>query len=174
MPRKKKEDVQAQKSAGQADDIAQAVETRNLFHRFTEDEIDGLNEKVTELTEKKNAFAEKAKLMGDIAKGSDAEIKHTIGLIKEGGEERALECPVEINYTQSTYTVKHPETGDVLDVRPLTAAEKQRELFPQEGPEDAPAADGQSEESLPQEQEAQTEDEEEPELPETEGAPEYD
>lgn len=136
MPRKKKEDVQAQKSAGQADDIAQAVETRNLFHRFTEDEIDGLNEKVTELTEKKNAFAEKAKLMGDIAKGSDAEIKHTIGLIKEGGEERALECPVEINYTQNTYTVKHPETGDVLDVRPLTAAEKQRELFPQEGTEE--------------------------------------
>lgn len=136
MPRKKKEDVQAQKSAGQADDIAQAVETRNLFHRFTEDEIDGLNEKVTELTEKKNAFAEKAKLMGDIAKGSDAEIKHTIGLIKEGGEERALECPVEINYKKNTYTVKHPETGDVLDVRPLTAAEKQRELFPQEGPEE--------------------------------------
>lgn len=133
MPRKKKEDVPAQKSEGQADDIAYAAETRNLFHRFTEDEIDGLNEKVTELTEKKNAFAEKAKLMGDIAKGSDAEIKHTIGLIKEGGEERALECPVEINYTQNTYTVKHPETGDVLDQRPLTAAEKQRDLFPHEG-----------------------------------------
>lgn len=154
MPRKKKEDVQSQKSAGQADDIAQAVETRNLFHRFTEDEIDGLNEKVTELTEKKNAFAEKAKLMGDIAKGSDAEIKHTIGLIKEGGEERALECPVEINYTQNTYTVKHPETGDVLDVRPLTAAEKQRELFPQQGegePEQEEAEQTQSQEAQAQE-----------------------
>ena len=151
MPRKKKEDVQSQKSAGQADDIAQAVETRNLFHRFTEDEIDGLNEKVTELTEKKNAFAEKAKLMGDIAKGSDAEIKHTIGLIKEGGEERALECPVEINYTQNTYTVKHPETGDVLDVRPLTAAEKQRELFPQEGEGEPQDEQAQSQEAQAQE-----------------------
>ena len=151
MPRKKKEEVQAQKSARQADDIAQAVETRNLFHRFTEDEIDGLNEKVTELTEKKNAFAEKAKLMGDIAKGSDAEIKHTIGLIKEGGEERALECPVEINYTQNTYTVKHPETGDVLDVRPLTAAEKQRELFPQEGEGEPQDEQAQSQEAQAQE-----------------------
>ena len=151
MPRKKKEEVPTQKSAGQADDIAQAVETRNLFHRFTEDEIDGLNEKVTELTEKKNAFAEKAKLMGDIAKGSDAEIKHTIGLIKEGGEERALECPVEINYTQNTYTVKHPETGDVLDVRPLTAAEKQRELFPQEGEGEPQDEQAQSQEAQAQE-----------------------
>ena len=151
MPRKKKEEVPAQKSAGQADDIAQAVETRNLFHRFTEDEIDGLNEKVTDLTEKKNAFAEKAKLMGDIAKGSDAEIKHTIGLIKEGGEERALECPVEINYTQNTYTVKHPETGDVLDVRPLTAAEKQRELFPQEGEGEPQDEQAQSQEAQAQE-----------------------
>ena len=151
MPRKKKEEVPAQKSAGQADDIAQAVETRNLFHRFTEDEIDGLNEKVTELTEKKNAFAEKAKLMGDIAKGSDAEIKHTIGLIKEGGEERALECPVEINYTQNTYTVKHPETGDVLDVRPLTAKEKQRDLFPLQGEGEPQDEQAQSQEAQAQE-----------------------
>lgn len=129
MPKKKA----TEKALPQQDEIETALESRNLFHHFTEEELAGLNEKVTDLTEKKNAFAEKAKLMSDIAKGSEAEIKHTIGLIKEGGEERALECPVIINYTQNTYTVKHPETGDVLDQRPLTAKEKQRDLFPQEG-----------------------------------------
>ena len=123
MPKKKA----TEKALPQQDEIETALESRNLFHHFTEEELAGLNEKVTDLTEKKNAFAEKAKLMSDIAKGSEAEIKHTIGLIKEGGEERALECPVIINYTQNTYTVKHPETGDVLDQRPLTAKEKQRE-----------------------------------------------
>lgn len=129
MPKKKA----TEKALPQQDEIETALETRTLFHHFTEEELAGLNEKVTELTEKKNAFAEKAKLMGDIAKGSEAEIKHTIGLIKDGGEERSLECPVILNYTQNTYTIKHPETGDVLDQRPLTAAEKQRELFPQQG-----------------------------------------
>lgn len=133
MPRKKATETAKTQNHPQQDEIETALESRNLFHHFSEEELAGLNEKVTELTEKKNAFAEKAKLMGDIAKGSEAEIKHTIGLIKEGGEERALECPVIVNYTQNTYTVKHPETGDVLDQRPLTAKEKQRDLFPQEG-----------------------------------------
>ena len=133
MPRKRATEKAEEKSLQQQDEIETALESRNLFHHFTEEELAGLNEKVTDLTEKKNAFAEKAKLMGDIAKGSEAEIKHTIGLIKEGGEERSLDCPVIINYTQNTYTVKHPETGDVLDQRPLTAAEKQRDLFPQQG-----------------------------------------
>lgn len=133
MPRKRATEQAIEKCLPQQDEIETALESRNLFHHFTEEELAGLNEKVTDLTEKKNAFAEKAKLMGDIAKGSEAEIKHTIGLIKEGGEERALDCPVIINYTQNTYTVKHPETGDVLDQRPLTAKEKQRDLFPQQG-----------------------------------------
>lgn len=158
MPRKKTTVPAETQTQEQQDDMSTALETRTLFHRFTEDEIDGLNEKVTELTEKKNAFAEKAKLMGDIAKGSEAEIKHTIRLIKEGGEERSLECPVIINYTQNTYTVKHPETGDVLDQRPLTAAEKQRELFPQDGQAEEASESGETpqpvQEPLPEDEEA--------------------
>lgn len=156
MPRKRATEQAIEKCLPQQDEIETALETRTLFHHFTEEELAGLNEKVTDLTEKKNAFAEKAKLMGDIAKGSEAEIKHTIGLIKEGGEERALDCPVIINYTQNTYTVKHPETGDVLDQRPLTAKEKQRDLFPQQGegePVQEEAEQTQSQEAQAQETE---------------------
>ena len=136
MPKKKTEqDLQtaAPETANEEKhDIETALETRTLFHHFTESEINSLNEKVTELTKKSREFAEKKKLMDSIVKGTDAEITNTIKAIDEGGENRSLDCPVIIDYTENTYVVKHPETGDVLDKRPLTAAEQQRPLFAKE------------------------------------------
>lgn len=132
MPKKKEKAEVPQTQQTPQEDIATALETRNVFHRFTESEINGLNEKITELSRKSRDFSEKKKLLDSICKGTEAEITKTIRELDEGGEERSMECPVVIDYAHNTYTIKHPDTGDVLEVRPLTAAEKQRDLFPQE------------------------------------------
>lgn len=131
MPRRKKDeqDVQPQ------DDIKTDLTKRRLFHEFTEDDIHILNEKIAELTEKKEKFSEEAKTVQAIVKGTDGEIKKALSAKNEGGEEREMECPVIINYTQGTYTVKHPETGIVIESRPLKDEERQLDLFQAEQPE---------------------------------------
>lgn len=123
MPRKKKteQDVQL--------DIKTDVVKRRLFHEFTEDDVHILNEKIAELTEKKEKFSEEAKTVAAIVKGTDGEIKKALAAKAEGGEEREMECPVTINYTAGTYTVTHPETGVVIESRPLKADERQQGLF---------------------------------------------
>lgn len=141
MPRRKKDeqDVQPQ------DDIKTDLTKRRLFHEFTEDDIHILNEKIAELTEKKEKFSEEAKTVQAIVKGTDGEIKKALAAKNEGGEEREMECPVIINYTQGTYTVKHPETGIVIESRPLKDEERQRPLFPEEEQPQTPAEENGSE-----------------------------
>ncbi len=158
MPKKKKEqDIQttAPETANEEKhDIETALETRTIYHQFTESEVNALNEKVTELTKKSRDFAEKKKLMDSIVKGTDAEIANTIMAIDEGGENRSMDCPVIIDYTENTYVVKHPETGDILEKRPLTAAEQQRPLFSKEELDQLETAEEQEEdESLVSEEE---------------------
>ena len=130
MPRKK---TTAPETANEQDNITTDLEKRRLFHEFTEEDIDILNEKIAELTEKKEKFADEAKTMASIAKGAENEIKKAIREKNEGGEEREMECPVIINYTKGTRTVKHPETGIVIEERPLKQDELQQPLFKQEG-----------------------------------------
>lgn len=137
MP-KKKTQTTAPETANEQDNITTDLEKRRLFHEFTEEDIDILNEKIAELTEKKEKFADEAKTMASIAKGAENEIKKTIRDKNEGGEEREMECPVIINYTKGTRTVKHPETGIVIEERPLKQDELQQPLFKQEGEEPNP------------------------------------
>ena len=125
MPKKKAEETKKE-------DIQYTVEKRRLFHKFTEADENIQNEKVTELTRKRDKFAEEAKLHASIAKGADCEIKKTIALLDEGGEEREMDCPVVINYTAGTYTVKHPETDEVIETRDLKPEERQQPLFEEE------------------------------------------
>ena len=103
-----------------------------MFHKFTEEDENVLHEKVTELTRKKEKFAEEAKLHASIAKGVECEIQKTISALDEGGEEREMECPVVINYTEGTYTVKHPETDEVIETRDLKPEERKQSLFEEE------------------------------------------
>lgn len=117
MPKKKAEETKQ--------DIQYTSEKRRLFHKFTEEDENILNEKVTELTRKKEKFAEEAKLHASIAKGAECEIQKTIAALDEGGEEREMECPVEVNFTQGVRIVKHPETDEVIETRDLTADERQ-------------------------------------------------
>ena len=126
MPKKKKSEQDVQF------DIKTDVVKRRLFHEFTEDDVHILNEKIAELTEKKEKFSEEAKTVAAIVKGTDGEIKKALAAKAEGGEEREMECPVTINYTAGTYTVTHPETGVVIESRPLTAEERQQGLFDEE------------------------------------------
>ena len=126
MPRKKVAEQEKKQ------DIQYTSEKRRLFHKFTEEDENILHEKVTELTRKKEKFAEEAKLHASIAKGSECEIQKTISAHDEGGEEREMECPVVINYTEGTYTVKHPETDEVIETRDLKPEERQRPLFEEE------------------------------------------
>lgn len=140
MPKKTK----AEKEQETQKNIEEAWETRTIFHRFTESEIQGLNEKVTELSKKSREFSEKKKLLDSIVKGTEAEITKTLKELDEGGEERSMDCPVILDYAEKTYTVKHPDTGDVLDQRPLTAKELQQDLFPKGEPREIsqPDTDG--------------------------------
>lgn len=135
MPKKKGNEQEEKKQ----ESIQYTSEKRRLFHKFTDADVNVLNEKVTELTRKKDKFAEEAKLHASIAKGADCEIKKTVQALDEGGEEREMECPVVINYDKGTYTVKHPETGDLVEERKLTADERQQPLFPdaEKGAEEA-------------------------------------
>lgn len=126
MPSKKKNEQDVQL------DIKTDIVKRRLFHEFTEDDVHILNEKIAELTEKKEKFSEEAKTVAAIVKGTDGEIKKALAAKAEGGEEREMECPVIINYTEGTYTVKHPETGVVIESRPLKADERQQGLFDEE------------------------------------------
>lgn len=126
MPRKKKTEQDVQP------DIKTDIVKRRLFHEFTEDDVHILNEKIAELTEKKEKFSEEAKTVAAIVKGTDGEIKKALAAKAEGGEEREMECPVIINYTEGTYTVTHPETGVVIESRPLKAEERQQGLFDEE------------------------------------------
>ena len=114
------------------EDIQRTSEKRRLFHKFTEEDENILHEKVTELTRKKEKFAEEAKLHASIAKGAECEIQKTISALDEGGEEREMECPVEVNFTKGVRIVKHPETDEVLETRDLTADERQQPLFKEE------------------------------------------
>lgn len=130
MPRKKVAEQETKQETKQ--DIQYTSEKRRLFHKFTEEDENVLHEKVTELTRKKEKFAEEAKLHASIAKGAECEIQKTISALDEGGEEREMECPVTINYTEGTYTVKHPETDEVIETRDLKPEERQQPLFEDE------------------------------------------
>lgn len=114
------------------EDIQYTVEKRRLFHKFTEADENILHEIVTELTRKKEKFAEEAKLHASIAKGAECEIQKTISALDEGGEEREMECPVIINFTEGTRIVKHPETDEVIETRDLKPEERQQPLFEEE------------------------------------------
>ena len=111
------------------ENIKTETETRTLFHKFTEEDINVVNEKIAELSAKKNEFDEKRKYTSDIVKGCDAEIKMVIKSKEEGGEDRQMECPVEINYTTGKSIVKHPETGEILEERNLSSDERTPDLF---------------------------------------------
>lgn len=126
MPRKKKAEKEQ-------DNIKMETETRTLFHKFTEDDINAVNEKIAELSEKKNEFDEKRKFVTDIVKGCAAEIALAIKSKNDGGEDRQMDCPVEINYTTGKRIVKHPDTGEVIEERNLSSDERQQDLFSQEG-----------------------------------------
>lgn len=126
MPKKKTADKDVKQ------DIQYTSEKRRLFHKFTEEDENTLHEKVTELTRKKEKFAEEAKLHASIAKGAECEIQKTISALDEGGEEREMECPVEVNFTEGVRIVKHPETDEIIETRELTADERQQPLFEEE------------------------------------------
>lgn len=125
MPKKKAEETKKE-------NIQYTSEKRRLFHKFTEEDENILHEKVTELTRKKEKFAEEAKLHASIAKGAECEIQKTISALDEGGEEREMECPVTINFTEGTRIVKHPETDEVIETRDLKPEERQQPLFEEE------------------------------------------
>ncbi len=122
MPRKKKAEKEQ-------DNIRMETETRTLFHKFTADDINAVNEKIAELSEKKNEFDEKRKFVTDIVKGCAAEIALAIESKSAGGEDRQMDCPVEINYTTGKRIVKHPETGEVIEERNLSSDERTPDLF---------------------------------------------
>ncbi len=122
MPRKKKAEQEK-------DNIKMETETRTLFHKFTEEDINAVNEKIAELSEKKNEFDEKRKFVTDIVKGCAAEIALAIKSKNDGGEDRQMDCPVEINYTTGKRIVKHPETGEVIEERNLSLDERTPDLF---------------------------------------------
>ena len=128
MPRKKSEAVEAEEKQN----IQYTSEKRRLFHKFTEEDENILHEKVTELTRKKEKFAEEAKLHASIAKGAECEIQKTIAALDEGGEEREMECPVTVNFTEGVRIVKHPETEEIIETRELKPEERQQPLFEEE------------------------------------------
>lgn len=113
----------------QEDEVKTDLEKRRLFHEFNEEDLNALNEKIAELTEKKEKFANDSKTMASIAKGAEYEIKKALKEKAEGGEKREMMCPVIINYTKGTRTVKHPETGVVIEERLLNTEERQLDLF---------------------------------------------
>lgn len=125
----------------QEDEVKTDLEKRRLFHEFNEEDLNALNEKIAELTEKKEKFADESKTMASIAKGAENEIKKALKDKAEGGEEREMMCPVIINYTKGTRTVKHPETGIVIEERPLNTEERQQDLFACEQTENENPAD---------------------------------
>ena len=130
MPKAKK--AVAVEETKQEDEVKTDLEKRRLFHEFNEEDLNALNEKIAELTEKKEKFADESKTLASIAKGAENEIKKALKDKAEGGEEREMMCPVIINYTKGTRTVKHPETGIDIEERPLNTEERQQELFPAE------------------------------------------
>lgn len=125
----------------QEDEVKTDLEKRRLFHEFNEEDLNALNEKIAELTEKKEKYADESKTMASIAKGAENEIKKALKDKAEGGEEREMMCPVIINYTKGTRTVKHPETGIVIEERPLNTEERQQDLFAGEQTENENPAD---------------------------------
>lgn len=125
----------------QEDGVKTDLEKRRLFHEFNEEDLNALNEKIAELTEKKEKFADESKTMASIAKGAENEIKKALKDKAEGGEEREMMCPVIINYPKGTRTVKHPETGVVIEERPLNTEERQLDLFAGEQTENENPAD---------------------------------
>lgn len=139
MPKAKK-DVAVEETK-QEDEVKTDLEKRRLFHEFNEEDLNALNEKIAELTEKKEKFADESKTMASIAKGAENEIKKALKDKAEGGEEREMMCPVIINYTKGTRTVKHPETGIVIEERPLNTEERQQDLFAGEQTENENPAD---------------------------------
>ena len=63
----------------QEDEVKTDLEKRRLFHEFNEEDLNALNEKIAELTEKKEKFADESKTMASIAKGAENEIKKLHG-----------------------------------------------------------------------------------------------
>ena len=109
-----------------------ALEKRRLIHEFTEEDYNVLNEKIADLAEKEIEMDEKVKSYQAILKGTVTEKKEALKLRSDGYEEREFDCPVLVNYKLGKKVVKHPETGEILSTTFLTAAERQRPLFPEE------------------------------------------
>lgn len=117
---------------------------RRLFHAFTEEDVAALNERLAELAEKRDEYETEAQTVSAILKGAKAEIKKTLALKAAGGEERAYECPAFFDWAENRFIVRHPETGAVIENRPMTAEERQRPLF---APQAADTAAAQAEDA---------------------------
>lgn len=104
------------------------IEKRRCIHKFTESEINGINENIADLTKKLRKFEDEKKLVSSIVAGTDAEITKAVNLKEAGEEEREMDCPVEYDFAKGQKTVKHPETGEIIETLPIKPEEREQDL----------------------------------------------
>ena len=75
--------------------------------------------------------------------------------LEKGVEERELPCTWEPDYPKNVFRLKRPDTGEVIDTRPMTADDRTGELFsthddgPLEPPPRTPKKRGRPKKSAP-------------------------
>jgi uncharacterized FlaG/YvyC family protein len=108
--------------------------SRNLPVLLTDDEIAERGKQVAKAVEMGAALKEErknqtAKLTGDIKLQGEI-VRRLSRAIASGHDEKEVECTVNKDFGRKEVTVIRDDTGEIVDVRPMTPDEQQETLFP--------------------------------------------
>lgn len=108
------------------------VYTKTLTVKLTADEIKAYGEELASLCDKIAEEEEDKRLANknasDRIRGLQQKVTAITPRIQDGEEIRAVECDVDMDYDSYTVTISRQDTGEVVEVRPMTEEEKQPEL----------------------------------------------
>lgn len=130
------------------------MDLRHLSVELTEDEIDDKGRELARLLvlheRAEAAEKDRAKAAKDAIKLQAIEIAKLQHVVHNGAEVRPVEVVTRYDYVHSVARVIRVDTGETVETRAMTAAEKQEEMFPRSRVEvvgpgrrdgDPPAAD---------------------------------
>lgn len=110
------------------------METIYLAEELTETELRERGQKLAELVRKREQAvhekAETAREYGEQIKRLDAEISEIDVIVRTKKENREVEVERRKNFLRNVEETTRLDTGEIVESRALTAAERQAQLFP--------------------------------------------
>jgi hypothetical protein len=110
------------------------MEKRKLPVKLTEDEVTQLGRAMADLLAKRGGVEDEKKTAKSEFKNRldqiDEKLEQVGASVRTGHEEREIDCDWVKDFARKTADLVRSDTGEVVETRPLSAAEMQESLFP--------------------------------------------